>query len=233
MQHLGIGLPGQDLLDLGSGTGALAIPFAKQGAHVTAVDLSEGQIQAGRQSAHRQGASLIFKVAPAEATGLPNHSFDVITASMCSGYFDILRMGAEVPRLLRVNSLLLISSLIWIAGKDAIASRTESLLAKHNGKSGRGGCDRNAEIVPAWSRIRFRLQTHHEFKVDLSFTREGWRGRLRASKWVGAVLTPERTEAFGDLTGLGFAHKQPPTEWRNKHKMRERRPHCGLRRKPS
>jgi 2-polyprenyl-3-methyl-5-hydroxy-6-metoxy-1,4-benzoquinol methylase len=44
LKHLGIGLAGQEILDLGSGTGALAIPFAKQGAHVTAVDQSEGQM---------------------------------------------------------------------------------------------------------------------------------------------------------------------------------------------
>jgi 2-polyprenyl-3-methyl-5-hydroxy-6-metoxy-1,4-benzoquinol methylase len=31
LRHLGIGLAGQDILDLGSGTGALAVPFVRQG----------------------------------------------------------------------------------------------------------------------------------------------------------------------------------------------------------
>ena len=60
LQKLGIGLPGQDILDLGSGTGALAVPFARQRAHVTAVDLSQGQIAAGKKAARQQNVSITF-----------------------------------------------------------------------------------------------------------------------------------------------------------------------------
>ncbi len=129
LQQFGIGLAGQDILHLGSGTGALAVPFAKQGARVTAVDLSEGQIQAGQQAALKHRVNITFKVAPAEATGLPDHSFDAITASMCWLYFDIKRMEVEVPRLLRPNGLLLVSILIWVSGEDPIARQTDELLA--------------------------------------------------------------------------------------------------------
>jgi 2-polyprenyl-3-methyl-5-hydroxy-6-metoxy-1,4-benzoquinol methylase len=46
---LGIGRHGQDMLDLGTGTGVLARAFAKQGAHVTGIDIAEEQIAAARQ----------------------------------------------------------------------------------------------------------------------------------------------------------------------------------------
>jgi hypothetical protein len=54
LQKLGIGLKKQDILDLGTGTGALALPFAKQGAHVTGVDISKGQMRRRRLSLPRR-----------------------------------------------------------------------------------------------------------------------------------------------------------------------------------
>ncbi|HLX95897.1 MAG TPA: class I SAM-dependent methyltransferase, partial [Verrucomicrobiae bacterium] len=54
----------------------------------------------------------------------------------------------------------------------------------------------DVEIIPAWSLARFRLKTYHDFTVNVPFTRESWRGRIRACKWIGAALSPEQTEAF-------------------------------------
>jgi len=45
---LGIGKPRQTILDLGTGTGVLARAFAKRGAQVTGVDISEDQIAAAQ-----------------------------------------------------------------------------------------------------------------------------------------------------------------------------------------
>ncbi|HUA37507.1 MAG TPA: class I SAM-dependent methyltransferase [Candidatus Sulfopaludibacter sp.] len=196
LRHLGIGLAGQDILDLGSGTGALAVPLAKQGARVTAVDPSAGQIRAGKEAARRRGVKIKYKVASAEKTGLPDHSFDVITASMCWGYFDIKRMKSEVPRLLRRGGLLLVSTLIWDRSKGGIAGQTEKLIAKHNAKARHGGHSREASVVPAWSRKWLRLKTFHEMQANLPFSRQSWRGRIRACRWIGAALSSEQTEAF-------------------------------------
>jgi 2-polyprenyl-3-methyl-5-hydroxy-6-metoxy-1,4-benzoquinol methylase len=219
LQHLGVGLAGQEILDLGSGTGALAIPFAKQGAQVTAVDLSEGQIKAGQQAAQQLGASITFKVAPAETTGFPDHSFDVITASMCWLYFDIKRMEVEVPRLLRPNGLLLVSTLIWISDEDPLASQTDALLTRHVHQASEHVRGRDMEIVPAWSLNRFRLKTYHDFKVDLPFTKESWRGRLRASRYIGAALSPEKAAAF-DRAHQELLDRIAPDHFNIRHRIR-------------
>ena len=219
LQHLGIGLAGQDILDLGSGTGALAVPFAKQGARVTAVDISEGQIQAGQQAARRHGVKITFKVAPAEVTGLPDHAFDVITASMCWSYFDMNRMELEVPCLLRSDGLLLVCSMTWIAAEDPIASQTDQLIAKHNPAAGRSNRGGDVEIIPTWSLARFRLKTYHDFKIDLPFTRESWRGRIRASKWIGSALSPKQTEAF-DREHRTLLERIAPARFDIRHRIR-------------
>ena len=219
LQHLGIGLAGQDILDLGSGTGALAIPFAKQGARVTAVDLSEGQLQAARQAAQQAGIRISFIPAPAEATGLPDHAFDVITASMCWRYFDPARMEVEAPRLLRPEGLLMVSHMIWTTAESEITAQTEQLIARHNPaakESKRGG---DAAIIPDWSQARFRLKTYHEYKVNLPFTRESWRGRIRACKWIGAALSAQQTAAF-DREHQALLERIAPAQFDIRHWIR-------------
>ena len=219
LQYLGIGLAGPNILDLGSGTGALAVPFAKQGARVTAVDVSEGQIHAGQEAARQQGVKITFKVAPAEATGLADHAFDVITASMCWGYFDMNRMTVEVPRLLRAEGLLLVSSMTWIAVEDPIALQTDKLIAKHNGAAGQSGRGGDIEIIPTWSLSRFRLKTYHDYKVEVPFTRESWRGRIRACKWIGAALSAEQTQAF-DQEHEALLERIAPDQFNIRHRIR-------------
>lgn len=200
LRQMGIGAAGQDILDLGSGTGALAIPFARAGARVTAVDPSEGQIHAQKLAARQFGvtAKIKFKVALAEETGLRDHAFDAITASMCWTYFDIERMKVEVPRLLRPGGLLLVSTLIWDMREGGIVGETQKLMGQYNPEARLRGKERrwNEEVVSDWSRGWLKLKTFHEFMADIPFSRESWRGRIRACRWIGPALGAERTEAF-------------------------------------
>ena len=196
LRHLGIGSAGQKILDLGSGTGALAIPFVRAGARVTAVDPSEGQIRAQKLAARNYGVKIKFKVGHAEKTGLPNHSFDAITASMCWSYFDIERMKVEVSRLLRPDGLLLVSTLIWDRWEEGIFAETLKLIGKYNAEARRRERRWDVDVVPKWSRNWLRLKTFHQYQINVPFTRESWRGRIRACRWIGPTLAPEQTEAF-------------------------------------
>lgn len=196
LQELGIGLKNQDILDIGTGTGALALPFAKQGAHVTGVDISTGQIEAATILASKKKLNVRFIVAKAEETGLPDKSFDVITSSMSWGYLDQKKMPEEATRLLKKDGLLLISSLNWVRDADAITQRTGELLKKY-GSAREHQRRREAEgMIPEWAKGKFRLKTYHTYYVTIPFTKESWRGRIRASRNVGAILSREKIEEF-------------------------------------
>src|SRR5271154_4013684 len=97
---LAAGLPGQRVLDLGTGTGNLAIEFARRDCKVTGVDITARQIEEARKRAQTERLSIEFRVLPAESTGLPDASFDLITASQCWVYFDQSRVIPEVKRML-------------------------------------------------------------------------------------------------------------------------------------
>ncbi len=98
---LGVGGPGQRLLDLGTGTGLVAREFARRGCAVSGTDIAPGQIDAARGQALAEGLVIDFQVAPAEACPHADASFDIVTASQCWMYFDPDRAIAEVRRVLK------------------------------------------------------------------------------------------------------------------------------------
>jgi 2-polyprenyl-3-methyl-5-hydroxy-6-metoxy-1,4-benzoquinol methylase len=219
LQAASIGLPHQDILDLGAGTGALSIPFARQGARVTATDISEGQIDAARQSAKQNNVNVTFKVAPSEETGFPDHSFDVITASMSWGYFKLDKMLVEVPRLLKRPGRLVLSSLVWIRHADPVAIHSENLILKYNPAAALSFNRSDAEIVPSWAKNHFRLTTYHRFVHALPFTRTSWAGRLRASRFILAALPKEEAAAF-DAEHQQLLKERAPEHFEIAHQIR-------------
>ncbi len=86
--ELGVGLEGQRILDLGTGTGVLARQFARQGSVVHGIDISAEQIATASRLAGDEGLSVDFSVHGAESLPWTEPTFDVATANQCWVYFD-------------------------------------------------------------------------------------------------------------------------------------------------
>lgn len=192
----GVGLPGQRILDLGTGVGFLARNFASRRADVVGIDIAAGQITEARRCAIREQLDIDFRVGSAEQTGLPDRSFDVITASQCFLYFDKSRVIPEVLRLLRPGGLLVTCHFCWLPREDEIARASENLVLKFNPDW--SGADWAGEIPkkPSWADDRFDVVDLLVFDTDIPFTRERWRGRIRACRGIGATLPPDEIEQF-------------------------------------
>ncbi len=72
-------LNGKRVLDLGCGWGNFSVWLAKQGAQVTAVDLSEALLDAARVLAEANGVTCDFRVADIVALPFEDGQFDVVT----------------------------------------------------------------------------------------------------------------------------------------------------------
>ena len=82
-------------LDCGTGNGQAAVALAARFARVTATDLSAGQL------AHAPAlARVTWRVAPAESSGLPDASCDLVTVAQALHWFDLVAFGREVRRVL-------------------------------------------------------------------------------------------------------------------------------------
>src|SRR6185436_17180758 len=79
----GIGRAGQRVLDVGTGTGAVARALARRGCAATGLDPSAELLATATRLAAAEGLDVRFVQGVAEATGLPAESFDVVTAAVC------------------------------------------------------------------------------------------------------------------------------------------------------
>jgi SAM-dependent methyltransferase len=129
---LGVGLPGQRILDLATGTGVLAREFARRGAAVAGIDIAEGQLTMARQLAAADSLVIDFRRAPAEATPFDDGAFDCLTANQCWLYFDKARAIEEARRLLAPGGLLVVSHFSSLPLRDPVARASEALMLAHN-----------------------------------------------------------------------------------------------------
>jgi SAM-dependent methyltransferase len=73
--------PGDRLLDLATGTGAVAERAASAGATVTGIDLAPVLIETAKERAEAQGLDIDYRVGDAEALDLPDASFDKVSST--------------------------------------------------------------------------------------------------------------------------------------------------------
>lgn len=195
--QFGIGMAGQRLLDLGTGTGTLARGFAKQGAIVTGLDKAVPLMTEAQRLDTEAGVSITYREGVAEDTDLPTNSFEVVTAGQCWHWFDRPKAAAEVWRLLVTGGWLVIAHFDWLPLPGNIPAIAEQLIVKHNRAwpyAHTTGI--HAQWLPDVSMAGFKDLETFSFDVDVPYSHEGWRGRIRASSGVAASLTPEQVQQF-------------------------------------
>jgi SAM-dependent methyltransferase len=193
----GIGLPDQVVVDLGTGTGTLARGFALRGCKVTGIDVAEPLLQEARRLSQRTGIEIDFRYGRAEATGLKVRFADLVTAGQCWHWFDSLQAAQEVARILRPNGFLVIAHFDWLPLKGNVVEATEQLILQHNPAWAYAG---TTGIHAQWLRdlgeSGFRNLETFSYDVEVPYTPEDWRGRIRASSGVGASLPTVQVAEF-------------------------------------
>ena len=208
----GVVRPGMRLLDLGTGTGSLARGFARRGLRATGLDVSRELLEAAEDLDREAGVAVRYVRAPAEATGLADASFDVVSAGQCWHWFDRPRAAAETFRLLVPSGRAVIAHFDWIPLPGNVVEASERLMRAHNpGWSMHGGTG----IHPAWladlSGGGFRDLETFSFDIEVPYSHEGWRGRIRASAGIGASLDEAAVRRF-DLAHAAMLEERFPDQ---------------------
>jgi SAM-dependent methyltransferase len=193
---LGVGLPKQAILDLGTGTGVLARQFAEQGAIVSGIDISEEQILAAARLAAEESLEINFLVGCAEELTFADSTFDVVTANQSWLYFDKSKVIPELYRVLKPNGWLVTSHFCWLPRLDPIAKRTEELVLSFNPNWSAADWSGVIPACPKAMEPFFGVRAMFYYDEPVVFTREAWRGRIRACRGVGASLPPGKVSEF-------------------------------------
>ena len=94
--------------DAACGGGQAAVDLAAFFAEVQATDISENQI--ANALSHPQ---VTYSVQPAEASGFPNHSFDLVCAAQALHWFDYDQFWPEVERVLKPGGIFAAWGYAW------------------------------------------------------------------------------------------------------------------------
>ena len=179
-------------------------------AKTVGVDISENQIVYARANAKKYGYDIDYFASPAESTGLPDSSFDTITAAQCFWYLDRDKMHGEILRLLKNNGLFIKIFLNWSYDDETVKKSLE-LVKKYN---------------PSWNPhageedIFDDLFDGRKTKIidcDIPFTRESWHGRMCACRGTLASMPPKVFDKWSAEL-ISFLNKLP-ADFKVQHKL--------------
>lgn len=128
---------GDQVVDLGCGTGQLSLPLAERGARVLAVDVSEAMVRRLEEKARSMSVQVDGLTAPIENLSLPAGSVDLIVTSYALHHLrdaDKDRLVAAAFQWLKPGGTLLVADMMFGRGGTsqdrAIIKSKVSALAK-------------------------------------------------------------------------------------------------------
>ncbi|HTX59997.1 MAG TPA: class I SAM-dependent methyltransferase, partial [Verrucomicrobiae bacterium] len=211
LAELQVGLPGQSLLDLGTGTGLLGLEMARRGCEVIGLDPSEALLEKAREAARRDGLSARFVRGVAEETGFASDSFDVVVAGTAWHWFDKSKAAREARRILKPDGRLAITVLEWHFLPNNVLTETLKLIRKFAPRTSRP--HPSALRYPEWTKdlvsAGFDRWEAFAYIEPLAYTHDGWRGRVRASQGAGPVMDSRTLGAFDEAMVEMLSDKFP------------------------
>lgn len=212
--------PGQRIIDLGTGTGAVALraaPLVAPDGSVVAVDPSTEMLAAACGEARRIGAEAItFAQGSAEAIPADDGSCDAVLASLSMMYvIDRALAAREIARVLRPGGRFIAA--VWAGPGENDLVRLQQMVAGYGPAPPVSGVGPGAlaDATPFLEQLAAAgIAAHVERKTlgfDCADFADGW-------EWTGqtsALLTPERLrEAKEALFAAMWPHGDGPRHFR-------------------
>ena len=183
-----VGLPGQAIIDLGTGTGTLARGFALRGCNVIGVDPDPRMIDQAQKLDRQNKVRIRYVEAKAESTGIDAEAADVVTAGQCWHWFDRPQAVREVIRLLKPGGKLVVAHFDWLPLAGNVVEATEALIKQYNPDwHFDGGLGMYPQWLPDLSEAGIRSIQTFSYDMTVPYTAEAWRGRIRASAGIAAL----------------------------------------------
>jgi len=127
--------------DCATGSGQAAVDLSPYFERVVATDASQAQIDTAVPH-----PGIEYRVAPAEASGLPDNSVDLITVAQALHWFDLDGFYAEVNRVLKSSGVLA----VWTYGVLSVEGAPVNALVQHFYRE---------TVGPYWPAERIHVET--------------------------------------------------------------------------
>lgn len=209
LAELSLGVKGQNVLDIGTGTGVIPRNMYAYGAHWTGADISENQITYAKQLSQEAGMDISYLVSAAEDINFLDESFDVITACQCFMYFDKDIILPKIHRMLKPEGHFAVLFMAWLPGESEIAKASEELVLKYNPSWSGGGMTRYTLETPPWCKDLFEPAHMLTYDLPVTFTRDSWHGRIKACRGIGASSLSQDEIAAWEKEHIAYMQTVP------------------------
>ncbi|GAB6906510.1 Methyltransferase domain protein [Desulfosarcina cetonica] len=158
------GAPGKRALDIGTGTGQLAVYLARAGFDVTAIDISAAMIAEARKHAADQRLQIEFSTGDAEALDFADRTFDVIVSRNLLWTLPRPHQALmEWRRVLKPGGRLMLSDGYWM---NTTWKRVHRLFFKMVKSRGRNGGRVSLHFFRAYAGLQKRLPLYEGVSLD-------------------------------------------------------------------
>jgi SAM-dependent methyltransferase len=204
-ERCGLGA-GSVVADLGSGTGIFTRRLLETGAVVNAVE-PNAEMRRQAETALAQFQNCRSVAAPAEDTGLAEHSIDLIAAAQAAHWFDVEKARAEFRRIAKPGGWL---ALVWNTRRTAgtpFLREYEALLRRYAGNYAEISANQDSadRVAALFAPSPF---SSHTFDNQQHFDWEGLAGRVRSSSYVPPPGHPNHEPLFKELRALYESYHQ-------------------------
>ena len=133
-----------------------------------------------------------------------------MSAGQCWHWFGRPRAGAEARRLLVAGGALVICHMDYLPLADNVCAATEELILEHNPAwTMAGGTGIHADWTLDVARAGFTGIETFSFDVEVPYSHEAWRGRMRTCNGIGATLPPRAVSDFDSALARLLADRFP------------------------
>ena len=192
------------IADIGSGTGFLSKLFLDHGNAVIGVEPNADMRRAGEQFLHSY-PNFTSIAGTAEATTLPEHSADFVTAGQAAHWFNLEKARREFVRILKPSGWVV---LIWNERKTdstPFLAAYENLLLTYGTDYQEIRHERtSAEIGTFFAPAPFQLKV---FPYEQRFDYQGLRGRLLSSSYTPQADDPKYAPMLQELRLIFDRHQ--------------------------
>jgi SAM-dependent methyltransferase len=185
--------PSDRVLDVGTGTGAVAVRAARAGAEVVGVDISADQLTKARAAAAESGVNVDLLECDCQEMPLPDARFDAVVSAFGFVFApDHTRAGAELARVCSSGGRLALTS--WTYDRFSIV-----------------GEELGREYPPGEDSREWSDQEHARSRLpafDLRFERREWSVEEKSADAVWELLSTSVPPLKAWLGGLDAAERE-------------------------